>query len=380
MLDGSAAIGATIMTQSFETSFAHKNSAGLAALVFAASSALGCSDGSTKEPEPTPGVRYVGRVDASDPAAGKFSWSATGLVATVSGSKISASLETSGTSTVFFQPVIDGVAGERFQVASGTHTVTLGEGLADGAHTVELYRESEGSYGISVFRGFVEGTLGAPPASTGRLIEVIGDSISCGYGNLGADVHPPWDVSCPFSLETEAAYLAYGPMLGRALGAEVSVVARSGWGMYRDYGGSTANVMSAVYENTLGSSAAPKYDFARTPQAVIINLGTNDSSMEQDPGTAYEDAYVAFLGTVRAKNPSSWIFLTIGPMTSGALLGTMRAHLDNVVARFADARVSTVLLATQDVATTGCDYHPDVEEQQRIADTLQVALQEKLGW
>jgi lysophospholipase L1-like esterase len=349
-------------------------------LVLGALGALGCGDDGERDARTTPAVRFVGRVDTSDPAAAKFSWSATGLVATVSGSKISASLETSGTSTVFFQPVIDGVAGERFQVPNGTHTVTLAEGLAEGAHSVELYRESEGSYGVSVFRGFVDGTLGIAPASSDRSIEVIGDSISCGYGNLGADVHPPWDVSCPFSLETEAAYLAYGPMLGRALGAEVSVIARSGWGMYRDYGGSPTNVMPAVYENTLGSSATPKYAFARKPDAVIINLGTNDSSMEQDPGPPYEDAYVAFLGTVRAKNPSAWIFLTIGPMTSGALLGAMRAHLDNVVARFADARVSTVLLNTQDVTTTGCDYHPDVGEQQRIADSLQVALQEKLGW
>ena len=343
--------------------------------------ALGCAgDNSAKEAEAKPSVRFLGRVDATDPAAVRFSWSATGLVATVGGSKISVSLETSGAATAFFQPVIDGTPGERFQVPQGQHTVTLAEGLADGEHTVELYRDSEGSHGVSVFRGFVDGALGMAPPSSGRSIEVIGDSISCGYGNLGADVHPPWDVSCPFSLDTEAAYQAYGPMLGRALGADVSVVARSGWGMYRGYGGSTAEVVPSLYENTLGSSSTPKYDFAREMDAVIINLGTNDSSNDTDPGVPYEDAYVAFLGTVRAKNPSAWIFVTIGPMTSGATLGTMRLHLDNVVARFADPRASTVLLATQDVATTGCDYHPDVAEHQRMADTLAAAVREKLGW
>lgn len=342
--------------------------------------ATGCgADDSTTEGEEIPSVRFVGRVDASDPAAIRFGWSATGLIASVRGPRISVALETSGASSVFFQPVIDGVAGERFQVASGVHTVTLADGLTNSEHRVELYRESEGSYGLNVFRGFVEGTVGIAPPASGRSIEVIGDSISAGYGNLGMDVHPPWDVSCPFSLDTESAYRAYGPVLGRALDAEVSVIARSGWGMYHDYGGSTANVMSAVYENTLGSSATVQYDFAREPNAVIINLGTNDSNPD-DPGAAYEDAYVAFLGTVRAHYPSSWIFLTIGPMTSGALLGAMRTHLDNVVTRFADARVGTVLLNTQDTSTTGCDYHPDVEEQQRIADTLQPALQEKLGW
>jgi lysophospholipase L1-like esterase len=326
-------------------------------------------------------VRWLGRVDARDQAAVKFAWSGTGLSAAVEGSKIAVKLRTDGgTDAAFFQPVVDGTPGARFRVPGGdAQSVVLAEGLASGVHRVELYRESEGNFGYSTFLGFAEGRVVGAPAAPRRLLEIIGDSISVGYGSLGRDVHPPWDKSCQFSLETESVYVAYSALLGRMLDAEVSVVARSGWGIYRGYDGNTSAVMSALYGNTLGSWPEPAYDFVRQPDAVIINLGTNDSA-KGDPGQPYEDNYVALLGTVRGKYPRAWIFLTIGPMTGEPMLSTMRAHIDNVVQRVHDPKIVSTPLDPQDASTTGCDYHPDIEEHQRIAEHLAPALKERLGW
>ncbi|HWA73071.1 MAG TPA: SGNH/GDSL hydrolase family protein [Polyangiaceae bacterium] len=328
-----------------------------------------------------PGVRWLGRVDASNPAAVKFSWSGTGFLAKVSGTKVSVRLQTEGaTSAAFFQPVVDGTTRPRFQVPTGAaQTVVLADNLSAGEHTIELYRETEGMYGNSIFSGFVDGTLLAPPPAPTRLIEIVGDSISAGYGNLGNEVHPPWDNTCTFSLDTESAYAAYGSVLARSLSAEVSIIAHSGWGMVRDLDGKTANVLSAEYENTLGSSATPRYDFARKPNAVIVNLGTNDSA-PGDPGTAYEDAYVTFLRKVRSHYADAWIFLTIGTMTSDPMLTTMRTHITNVVTRMADAKIVSVNLDTQNSASTGCDYHPNAAEDQRMAASLKTAISSKLGW
>lgn len=329
----------------------------------------------------TAGVRWVGRVDASNPSAVKFAWSAAGLVATVRGSTISVRLQTEGgTSATFFQALIDGAATPRFQVAAGPpETVTLGAGLSEGDHTVELYRETEGMYGDSIFFGFVDGTVKGAPLSSGRLIEIIGDSISAGYGNLGSEVHPPWDNTCSFSLDTESAYQAYGSLVARSLGAEVSIVARSGWGVYRDASGDTSNVLSSVYANTLGTQNTLQWDFKRQADAVVINLGTNDSA-QGDPGQPYEDAYVALIRTVRSKYPNAWVFLTIGPMTTDPLLTQMRTHLGNVVASVADPKVTTVDIAAQDATSTGCDYHPNVAEHNLMAGVLTSAVKSKLGW
>jgi lysophospholipase L1-like esterase len=326
------------------------------------------------------GVRWLGRVDARDPGAVKFAWSATGFVATVTGTKISVKLQTEDAERAFFQPVIDGKAGPRIEVPSGeAQTVTLGEGLSPGDHTVELYRESEGMYGASVFTGFVDGAVKGAPAPSGRLIEIVGDSISAGYGNLGKEVHPPWDNACGFSLDTESAYQAYSSMLGRTLGAEVSVIARSGWGMYRDGNGDKNGVLRTVYANILGTQAGLATDFKRQPDAVVINLGTNDST-KGDPGKPYEDAYVDFLHVVRRHYAGAWIFLTLGPMTSDPPLSQMRAHLKNVASALADAKVVVVEMPSQDATSTGCDYHPNVAEDAKMADVLATAIRGKLRW
>jgi lysophospholipase L1-like esterase len=324
-------------------------------------------------------VRYLGRVDAHDPAGVEFAWSATGLIATVQGTKLSVKLRSKG-SDAFFQPVVDGKAGARFSVASGaTQTVTLASGLAAGDHVVELYRESEGMYGSSVFLGFVDGVVKGAPAGSGRLIEVIGDSISAGYGNLGVEVHPPWDNACTFSLATESAYQSYASILGRTLNAEVSIIARSGWGAYRDGDGNTSGVLSSVYANTLGTDGTLKWAFARKADAVVVNLGTNDA-VKGDPGKPYEDALLALLGTVRSKNPGAWIFVTLGTMTSDPLLTTMRGYIKSALGRFGDAKATSIDLSVQDATSTGCDYHPNVAEDQRIAAALSPTIKSKLGW
>ena len=176
--------------------------------------------------------------------------------------------------------MIDGTPGERFSLPAGEQTVALGSGLSDGDHVVELYRESEGRYGNNVFLGFTEGTLKAPPAGQNRLIEVVGDSISAGYGNLGSEEHPNYgpDPSggCVFSTETESAYNTYGAIAARQLGADASIVAVSGWGAYRDNGSNTRSVLASVYENALGTLAMPAWSFQQKADVVVVNLGTND--------------------------------------------------------------------------------------------------------
>ncbi len=348
------------------------------ATVTASSGGAGADAGGALVPG---GLRWVGRVDASNPTAVKFAWSGSGFVGVIHGSKISVSLLTEGTPSVFFQPVIDGKVGTRFSVASGAaQTVVLGSGLAAADHVVELYRETEGAYGDTVFGGVVDGTVKGAPAASGRLIEFVGDSISCGYGNLGMEVHPPWDNTCTFSVDTEAAYQAYDSVTARNLGAEVSIIGRSGWGMYRDLSNNTANVLPSVYANTVGTEASPTWDFSRKADAVVINLGTNDIASGTDPGAPFEAAYLAFLKVVRGHYPAAWIFMTIGPMTADPGLTQMRTHLANVAAASADPRVTTVDLAVQDTSTTGCDYHPNIAEDGVMATALTAAIRAKLGW
>lgn len=340
----------------------------------------------------TGGLRWVGRVDASDPKAVKFAWQGSGFLATVKGPTLTVKLRTQGTSTIYFQPVIDGTAGERFDVDPGAAVdVTLATGLTDTEHSVELYRETEGAYGVSTFLGFTEGTPTADaPASSARLIEVVGDSISAGYGNLGSEPHPNWvaDPACHWTAENSSWYATYAAVAGRALGAEVSTIARSGWGISRDRDGGTTNVLPNVYENTLGTDDPSPWSFERKASVVVVNLGTNDFNLG-DPGADYETAYIDFIATVRSHYPDAFIFLTIGSMLGEPELSQVKAHLESVVAEVEsttfDTKLVTFDMGTQNLGAdgsvpTGCDWHPSAADHERMAGILEEQLSENLGW
>jgi hypothetical protein len=221
------------------------------------------------------------------------------------------------------------------------------------------------------------------------VIEVVGDSISGGYGNLGSEPHPNWTANpaCGWTAANSSWYLTYASVAGHALDAEVSTVARSGWGMYRDADGDTNGVLSALYDHAIGTAAQPSFGFEPKADAVVINLGTNDWS-KGDPGKPYEDAYVEFVEHVRSKYPDAYLFLTIGSMLGQPQLGQVDTRLQAVVAARAaagDDKLVTFDLGTQPLGNdgetpTGCDWHPNVVDHARMAEVLKAQLKSKLGW
>ena len=201
-----------------------------------------------------------------------------------------------------FKTVVDGAPQPRFTAAEPGPTRSPSN-LAAGAHTVELYRQTEGPQGETRLMRLTigDGTLMDPPAGASRLIEVIGDSITCGYGILGTN----GDADC---FPTESHWDTYAAIAGRALGAEVSTIAASGRGIVRNYGGDTTGTMPMLYARAVTNLARPAWDFHVEPQAVVINLGTNDiSNSKGDPVTAFRDTYRTLLRpSVRpTRTPSS---------------------------------------------------------------------------
>jgi hypothetical protein len=352
----------------------------------AAGSAAGGSAGGG--PVTAAGVRWFGRVDVSNPNEIKLGWSGTGFIGNFSGPSVSVKLKTVGSGEIYFQPVVDGTKGQRFGVGEAEETVEIASGLAGGEHVVELYRETEGKgFGYSVFSGFAAGTPGTAPAYGGRSIEVIGDSISAGYGNLGVENHtggqPDPAGGCGFTTETESAYLAYGHVAARAVGADASVLAGSGWGIYSDNGGNTDNVMPKLFGNTLGEQATPAWNFAAKPQAVVINLGTNDASAGNMAADKFKPAYTAFVASIREKYPDALILFALGSLMSGTDRMNAEQYMKEIISELAgqgDSNLKFLDLGTQDVTSTGCDWHPDVDDDERMAGLLADELKATLGW
>jgi lysophospholipase L1-like esterase len=325
------------------------------------------------------GVRWFGRVDTSNAAQPRFSWSGTGFVARFNGTSLSAELSISGAAEMF-KTVVDGAPQPAFTAAPGQATHALATGLTAGMHTVEVYRQSEGPQGETrlVKLTVGDGALVDPPPGSARLIEVIGDSITCGYGNLGK----LGDADC---FPTESHWDTYAAVAARALDAELSTVAASGRGIIRNYGGDTVGTMPMLYERALANTASPAWDFHVEPQAVVINLGTNDiSAGKGDPGSAFRETYTRLLETIRHKYPSTVIVCVIAPLLTGGELTTIQGHIRAAVeARNAagDAKVSTLFtIQPQTSDKAACQYHPNVAQNVLMAGQLEAELRAKLGW
>jgi lysophospholipase L1-like esterase len=324
------------------------------------------------------GVRWFGRIDATNAAQPRFSWSGNGFVARFSGTALAAQLTNTG--AFIYKAVIDGQPQPTFVTTAGQGTYSVATGLAAGTHTVELFRQTEGSQGDSQLLGLnvTGGSLMTPPPAPGRLIEIIGDSISCGYGTLGTLA----DADC---FASESHWDTYGAVAARTLGADLSTVATSGQGIYRNYGGDMMNTLPMVYTRALTNDASPSWDFRAQPQAVIINLGTNDiSNNKGDPGQPFLQAYLGLTQMVRARNPSAQIICIIGPLLSGTDLTTIRNYITMVVAMrraAGDANIELFdMISTQTADKAACAYHPNPAENQIMAGLLVTELRARLGW
>jgi lysophospholipase L1-like esterase len=159
-------------------------------------------------------------------------------------------------------------------------------------------------------------------------------------------------------------------------------------GVIRDYGGAPCTFLSS-YENAAGLGGKTPWSFQQKPDAVVINLGTNDiDNGKGDPGRPFEDAYLRFLEKLRGRYPGAFVFLSIGPMLAGNDLAVMRAHLASIAAARAksgDTKVTSFDYGVQPLGgngetPTGCDWHPSLTEHVAMADTLKAQLRAKLGW
>jgi lysophospholipase L1-like esterase len=324
------------------------------------------------------GVRWIGRADTGDPARPRFSWSGTGFVARFQGTSLTAQLGNEG--AFIFKAVVDGVPQPAFTSMPGAGRYALATGLPAGEHTVALYRQTEGPLGLSQLHGLTvgDGELLDPPPAPRRLIEVVGDSISCGFGILGS-------LDNDDCYGTESHWDAYPSVMARALGAEVSTIAGSGRGVVRNYPGDSIDTMPQIYERSLATDPRSSWGFDSEPQAVIINLGTNDlGNGKGDPGPRFATIYQSLVETIRSHYARALILCTIGPLTSRAESAIVYGYIRTALAARAAAGDTRIALFDgidpQTPDKYACSYHPNVAENAIMAAQLGAELRARLGW
>ena len=193
---------------------------------------------------------------------------------------------------------------DRISVNANTALAEIASDLDRGEYTFMIVNESQFTMATLVMNEvWLTGKFMDKPADRELFIEFYGDSILNGSNvYLGGT-----------SAETSDATYGFGWIAAQTLGADCSIVGHGGLGLVK---GSANYGMLNIYD-LCGSNKlkdVPKYDFARTPDAVVIELGVNDYAN----GKLYEtpEVYIAgvetFIANLREKYgadvPIVWVY------------------------------------------------------------------------
>ncbi|MCE5188545.1 MAG: GDSL-type esterase/lipase family protein [Eubacteriales bacterium] len=292
----------------------------------------------------------------------------------------------------------------RLSLPEGESTTILFEGESTQEHTLRVVRLSEGSKGRAGLLALrIDGELLAPPPEpTGRKIEFVGDSITCGFGNE----MPP--EAAQFLSRQENGLLSYAAIASDLLGAAFQCVCVSGiplcWARDEHYRivlpwapefETSARTMEGYYEyaDRFEEEAEGKkegftrWDFSRfVPDAVVINLGTNDAFRicvsGNDPAETahFQQRYAAFLEQVRRLNGKKpWIVCTLGSMDY-----FLYDNIEKAAALYretsGDERVACFKFGAIDPWGEGMGGlgHPNVKTQERMGRELAVFLKNRI--
>jgi lysophospholipase L1-like esterase len=335
-------------------------------------------------------VERVGRFVISERGALRFAWPATQLRLRFRGTALRAELEDAPLQDEtpdndWLALELDGQPARKLRLARGRRSYQLARELPAGVHTLVLTKRTEAEVGTVTLHGLFEdgaARLLAAPARRRRRIEVIGDSISAGYGDEGTEP------GCGFRASEEDASRSYAAVAARALGAELIVQAWSGKGVYRNHDARDAEVMPEIFTRVLPARrTSPRSDASFRPHVLVVHLGTNDFWAGPPDAQRFLAAYRQLLAALRARSPGAKQLLVLSPMLSdeyphpGArpqLRAWLRTLRDEAVAEGHD--VSLLEQQYQPGEALGCHAHPSLLSHARFGAELAAALRRALGW
>jgi lysophospholipase L1-like esterase len=275
--------------------------------------------------------------------------------------------------------IIDEDFDNMYYIKSTTAAVSeiIPSNLEEGYHKIRVVKlnECDGQTNAVFFKSLtVDGTPSTKPAEKELKIEVYGDSITCGYGVLSPSRSSD---GTPFGYYQDGMS-TYAQKTAEALNADINFVSRSGIGLEYGYSSKT-NVMSALWDKLAPkSNAAAVWDFSEyTPDVVLINLGTNDTSMinngtNKTTADSVKQSALTLLGNIRSKYPEAKIVWIEGMMGNYA-----QAYHDGITAAISETPGAYHTYIPG--GNSGLDWHPNAAEHTAAAKSLTAYLKNLLG-
>ena len=326
------------------------------------------------------GAAYTGRTEVKADGSVSYDWTGVYVQTDFTGGYLAIEVSEAGES--WHNLFIDGQWVRKLHITGSTpQRIVLAERLSKGTHRLRLQKCTEGQYGCTTIHRFIlakNGTMN-PVARKERMIEIYGDSYTCGYGTEGHIANER------FRLDTENCDQAYGCIIARYFDADYALTAHSGQGMVRDWGDAkqiSDKNMSTRYTHIFDDHGDIDYGFdSYRPQLVMINLGTNDFSPTAIPtDEQYVNAYLKMIATIRSHYEGVKI-LCITPHSASrylkAALGLLRERTLGMENVYMANSLDNMVTEARDM---GNDWHPNYQGQKKIAMSLIPQISAIMGW
>lgn len=330
-------------------------------------------------------------------------WAGSGVELSFTGSELHLLLDVDfGQFEPWISVELNGALLLRMPLNRGPQEVCLFRGMTPGVpKRVRVFKDTQPISDDPAHRLWVRGLVWSggellPLPEPACRLEFVGDSLTSGEGVVGAVEETDW-VSALFS-----ASRSWAKLTADLLGADFRLISQSGWGVRSGWDNDPSHTLPSVYERVCGPAAGKSdismgaqldHDFsAWTPDAILINLGTNDANAMSNPPwldpsglpfqqtgdspglTRFEDAAVDFLKVLRRHNPAAHLIWAYG-MAGEAL----RPQLERAVERFrretGDQRAYYLPLPPVTQATMGSRQHPGPLCHQAAANAAAEFLQ-----
>lgn len=314
----------------------------------------------------------------------EFTFNGTSASITVTGD--SAAKSDNNDNAARFAVYVNGERTQDIMLDEKQKIISAYEGENGETVTISLVKLSETANStLSISSIEVNGGEISPTSEKDLYIEFVGDSITCGYGvdDENRNHH--------FSTSTEDCTKAYAYKTAEKLNADYSLVSISGYGIISGYTADSNKKASSqlmpLYYDKIGFSyskdvASTKWDFNRQPDAIVVNLGTNDESYckaDKDKQAEFTAEYVNFLKDIRSNNPDAKILCVLGVMGSG-----LYKYVEEAVATYnaetGDSSVYAMQLPNQSEADgIAADWHPTEATHEKTAEIVAERIKEILG-
>jgi hypothetical protein len=337
-------------------------------------------------------TRYDASIDAT-----WLNFSLSGFSVYFKGTSLDLSIQSTGVSGAVWTPYISVVidqgspeSASAYSVPSGNkQTLRIASGLSDSYHSASVFKRSEGGFtAVAIFSVITDGDFYSIPSSnTAAKIEFFGDSITCG-------TYLEDTISTPvFSTASTNPLKTYAYLTKQKLNADISTVSASGFPLF--YSSTKSSLFSltcvpdllsmADFDTTTTLSSFHPWDNSSfLPNAVVVNLGTNDStyygqmtSTEEKKTflSGFKTKYHDFIIALESLYPNAIIICSSGMIT---LNSDIDSSIDDVVASFSD-KVFRVKFLSQTVGGVMPNNHPNYAQQKYAANQLCIFLSAKLG-